>query len=127
MKGTAMHRDTALIHTAIACKCPKCGKGDLFKPGRFHAAVNPTCASCGFALGNHDSADGPAVLLIFVLGALLLPLALVMEFGMHAPLWIQVIVLVGLLFGSIIATLRPLKAYVIALQVKHRPEDMNNP
>lgn len=112
------------LRTAIACKCPKCGKGALFKPGHFHANVNETCPTCGFVLGGHDSADGPAVLLIFVLGTLLVPIALLLEFKFHAPVWAQAAILGGLLFGIIVGTLRPLKAYVIALQVKHRPEDM---
>lgn len=116
--------DSAPIRSALSCTCPKCGVGALFKPGRLHTTVNETCPHCGFPLGNHDSADGPAVLLIFVLGALLVPLALLLEFKFSAPWWMHVIVLGGLMLGITLGSLRPLKAYVIALQVKHRPDDL---
>ena len=116
--------DRRPIQTALSCTCPRCGVGALFKPGRFHTAVNETCPHCGFALGNHDSADGPAVLLIFVLGALLVPVALMLEFKFAAPWWVHVFVLGGLMLGITLGSLRPLKAYVIALQAKHRPDDL---
>jgi uncharacterized protein (DUF983 family) len=114
--------DLALFKTALSCKCPKCGKGDLY-PSRFNLAVNKVCSSCGLNLGKNDSADGPAVLLIFLLGASLVPIALLFENIFAPPLWVH-----GLLWGSVaialtIGSLRPIKSYIIALQFKHRPGD----
>lgn len=116
--------DPRPIQTALSCTCPRCGIGALFKPGRFHTQVNDACPHCGFALGGQDSADGPAVLLIFVLGAVLVPIAMVLEFKFAVAWWVHVIVLGGLMLGITLPALRPLKAYVIALQAKHRPEDL---
>ncbi len=110
------------LKQSLACKCPRCGKGPLYKQG-LSVAVQEKCSACGLSLSRCDSADGPAVFLIFVLGALLVPLALAFEALVHPPLWVHgalwSIVAIGLTLGS----LRPLKSYIIALQYKHRPGD----
>lgn len=115
--------DPAPIRTALACVCPRCGRGPLYKPGFMTTAVNDSCAACGLPFGRNDSADGPAVLLIFVLGALLVPLALLLEFMAAPPLWVHGVVWGALATALTLGALRPLKAYVIALQYKHRPQD----
>ncbi|MBU0859208.1 MAG: DUF983 domain-containing protein [Alphaproteobacteria bacterium] len=118
--------DSAPLRTALACKCPRCGRGELYQPGFLNVTVNDVCTECGFTLGKHDSADGPAVLLIFVLGALLVPLALAFEFLFSPPLWLHAVLWGGVAIGLTLGALRPLKAYVIALQYKHRPEGMED-
>ena len=112
-----------LLKRALSCKCPKCGEGDLFKPGFFEMGLNANCSNCGFELARNDSADGPAVFLIFVLGFLLVPLALWMDDIMTIPLWVHGIVWTVLALGLTLGTLKPIKAYVIALQLKHRATD----
>lgn len=114
--------DIALFKTALSCKCPKCGKGDLYS-SRFNLTVNETCSSCGLKLGKNDSADGPAVFLIFLLGFLLVPLALLFENLLAPPLWVHIVVWGALALFLTIGALRPLKSYIIALQYKHRPGD----
>lgn len=108
--------------TGWACKCPKCGQGDLYKPG-FTIEMRESCAQCGLDLTRNDSADGPAVFLIFILGFLLVPLALIVEWAWHWPLWLHGVVWGALALLLTVGSLRPLKAYVIALQFKYRPED----
>lgn len=121
---TSVLPDPGPLRIALTCKCPRCGQGDLYKPGFLNANVNEVCATCGFPLGKNDSADGPAVLMIFVLGALLVPLALLLEFTLAPPLWLHVVLWGIVAVGLTLWALRPLKAYVIALQFKHRPGDM---
>lgn len=114
--------DTEIIKTAWACKCPKCQKGNLYKPG-LTLDLNDQCPNCGFDLAKNDSADGPAVFLIFILGFLLVPLALLVEYTFYPPLWLHAVLWTIIALGLTLGTLRPLKAYVIALQYKHRPND----
>lgn len=114
--------DTALFQTALSCQCPKCGKGNLY-PSRFNLTLNERCSNCGLNLAKNDSADGPAVFLIFILGFLLVPLALIFENLAAPPMWVHL-----LLWGTVaimltVGMLRPLKSYIIALQYKHRPGD----
>ncbi len=107
---------------AFYCKCPKCQKGDLYKAG-FTVALRDVCENCGLDYTKNDSADGPAVFLIFVLGALLVPLALIFETVFAPPLWVHAVLWSVVALGITLGALRPLKALVIALQFKHRPGD----
>jgi uncharacterized protein (DUF983 family) len=117
-----MWPDTRLIKTALACKCPKCGQGDLYE-SPFDMVLRDHCPVCGLDLAKNDSADGPAVFLIFILGFLLVPLALLADHWFSPPLWLHGILwgVVGL--GLILLSLKPLKAYIVALQYKHLPWD----
>lgn len=114
------HRTPLAI--ALAQKCPRCGQGDLYKPG-LTLTVQDKCPDCGLALAKNDSADGPAVFLIFLLGALLVPAALLLEVVAAPPLWVHGVLWTIVALSLTLGLLRPLKAYVIALQYKHRASD----
>jgi len=114
--------DTALLKNGWACKCPKCQTGDLYK-SRFDLTLNDKCNHCGLDFTKNDTADGPAVLLIFILGFLIVPIALIADSLLTWPLWLHGIIWGGLTLVLIVLTLRPIKSYIIALQFKHRPRD----
>lgn len=114
-------KDPALAN-ALLQKCPRCGKGELFKRG-FTLDVCDVCDSCGLALGRNDSADGPAVFLIFFLGFLLVPAALMLEAAFSPPPWVHALIWIPLAFGITLGLMRPIKAAVISLQFKHRASD----
>ena len=117
-----MNSDSSLIRVAFSCKCPKCQKGDLYKPG-ITVELREKCDVCGLDLTKNDSADGPAVFMIFVLGFLLVPLALAFETFFSPPLWVHAVLWSVVALGLTLGALRPLKAFIIALQFKHRPGD----
>jgi uncharacterized protein (DUF983 family) len=78
------------------------------------------CERCGLSYGFADSGDGPAVFAIFILGFLVLGAALLVEFRLHPPVWLHV-VLWGLATPLLaLVLLRVLKATLIALQYKHQ-------
>ncbi len=114
--------DTKMIRLALAQKCPRCGHGNLYQPG-ISPTLHPSCPSCGLDFSKSDAADGPAVFLIFILGFSLVPAALVLESFFHPPLWVHGVLWGAVLLGVTIGALRPIKAYVIALQFKHRSSD----
>lgn len=105
--------------TGIACRCPRCGEGPLF---RGYLKVLPRCESCGLDLEFADSADGPAIFIIFVVGFIVIGAAAAVEAMFHpAPfvhllLWIPATIILSLLL------LRPFKATMIALQFRNRAE-----
>ena len=74
------------IATGLACRCPRCGQGRLY--GGF-LTVAETCDVCGLDLRKADSGDGPAVFIIFILGVLVVPLALLFEAQVAPPLWLH--------------------------------------
>jgi len=112
--------DPEMLKLGLSCKCPRCREGDLYRPG-FTLSLNDKCGACGLDLAANDSGDGPAVFLIFILGFTLVPLALAVEFTFHPPLWLHIFVWGGVMLAVVFSALRPLKAYIIALQFKHRP------
>ena len=101
--------------------CPQCRKESIFKPG-LTLELKDKC-TCGLDLSKNDSADGPAVFIIFILGFALVPLALWLEYAVHPPLWVQAVLWSVVAVVLTVGMLRPLKAYIIALQYKHRPND----
>lgn len=115
------------FRSARACKCPRCGKGDIYKPGFLNMTVRDKCTECALDLAKNDSADGPAVFLIFVLGFSLVPLAWIFEWAFAPPLWVHAVLWSAVALGITLGALRPLKAYVIALQYKHRPHTWEDP
>lgn len=85
--------------------------------------VAESCSACGLDLGKADSADGPAVFVIFILGFLLVPLALLFEAMVEPPLWLHVVIWPPLILGGSLALLRPMKGVMIALQYHHKASD----
>lgn len=114
--------DFKLITLAYHCKCPRCGIGDLYKT-KFDLTLRERCPECDLDLARNDSADGPAVFLIFFFGGLLVPLALFVDYLYSPPLWVHAIVWGLLLLVATVGMIKPIKAYVIALQYKYRPGD----
>ncbi len=85
--------------------------------------MRPNCSGCGLDYNFIDTGDGPAVFVIFLLGALMMAGALYVEFGFSPPFWVHVM-LWGLLTPLLaVILLRFMKALLIALQYKHKAEE----
>jgi uncharacterized protein (DUF983 family) len=110
---------TSVLAAGLKGRCPRCGQGALFRRG---LALRDTCEGCGLSYAFADSGDGPAVFAIFILGFLILGGALIVEFRLHPPVWVHVL-LWGILTPLLaFFLLRVLKATLIALQFKHKAE-----
>ncbi|MGD9803191.1 MAG: DUF983 domain-containing protein [Hyphomicrobiaceae bacterium] len=106
----------------LACRCPRCGKGRLFK-GLFSLALAEKCEVCGLDYAFVDSGDGPAIFAILILGFLVLGGALIAEFKFGVPVWGH-IVLWGVLTPTLaIGLLRVLKATLAALQLHYKARE----
>ena len=114
--------DADMIRLGLRGLCPQCRTGRIFESG-LTLSLKEQCDNCGLDLSKNDSADGPAVFLIFILGFALVPLALVMDYAFGPPLWFQAAFWTVIALVLTLGALRPLKAYIIALQYKHRPND----
>ena len=115
--------DVQMMLQAFKCKCPRCNEGDLFS-SRLSMAVQDSCPKCGLDMSGNDSADGPAVFLIFILGFSLVPLALWLDHLFAIPLWVHAVLWTAVALFLTLGSLRPIKSYIIALQYKYRPEDL---
>jgi len=110
------------LKQGIKGKCPACLKGNLFQK-KFDLSVQARCKNCDLDFAHSDSADGPAVFLIFILGFLLVPAALIMDILYTPPIWLHIVLWGGLTLIIGIGALRPLKSYIIYLQYKYRKSD----
>ena len=106
--------------TGLKCRCPRCGKGPLFDG---FLQVAERCTACGLDLRKADSGDGPAVFIIFILGFLVVPLALLVESKFGPPMWVHVAIWPVTIVGGALALLRPMKGLMIALQYRHKASD----
>jgi uncharacterized protein (DUF983 family) len=108
------------ILTGLACRCPRCGRGRLF---RGLLSIYDSCSVCGFDLKAADSGDGPAVFIIMILGAIVAPLAIWVEFALEPPIWVHILLWPPVVIGGAIGLLRPMKGVLIALQFHHQASE----
>lgn len=108
------------LGAGLSCRCPRCGRGRLFHG---FLAVAERCSACELDLSKADSGDGPAVFLILILGALLVPSALWLEVATTPPLWVHALVWPVVITLVAALLLRPFKATMIALQYAHKASD----
>jgi uncharacterized protein (DUF983 family) len=110
------HRPVPVLSAALRCRCPRCGEGKLFDG---LLTVAPRCSVCGLDLAAQDAGDGPAVFVVLILGALVVGLALLVEIEFAPPMWVHLLLWTPVVIGGAVALLRPLKAWLIAMQYRH--------
>lgn len=84
--------------------------------------VRPACPVCGLDLQAHDTGDGPAVLVILLLGAIIVALAFWVEFHLEPPLWVHAMIWPVVTVPLALLLMRPLKAAFVAVQYRHMSE-----
>ena len=94
-------------------RCPACGTGRLY--GKY-LKVEPVCASCGEELHHHRADDAPPYVTIFVVGHVVLPIALAVEMAMVPPMWLHTVLWLPLIVIMTLACLPPIKGALIGLQ-----------
>jgi uncharacterized protein (DUF983 family) len=98
-------------------RCPRCGKGRLFQG---FLALRPRCENCGLDFSFADSADGPAVFVIFISGFIVAGSALAVEMLYAPPYWVHAVLWGPLILITTLGPLRPMKGLLIALQYHHK-------
>jgi uncharacterized protein (DUF983 family) len=102
--------------TGVAGRCPRCAEGSLFDG--FLTPVSK-CESCGLDLEFAESGDGPAIFIIFIVGFIVVTLALIVQTLFSPPMFVQMAMWVPLTIVLAVALMRPFKGIMIALQYKH--------
>lgn len=106
--------------SGVRGRCPRCGEGRMFDG---FLALAPKCETCGLDYDFADSADGPAVFIMFIVGFVVVGLALWVEFTFEPPIWLHLSMWFPLTAILSLALARPLKGLMIALQYHHRAEE----
>lgn len=112
-----------LLSTALLCRCPACGQGALFQG---FLEVRARCERCHVDLSGQDSGDGPVPFIIFLVGAIIVGLALYVEVRFSPPVWLHLVVWLPLTIILVLGLMRPAKALMIAMQYKHRRQDFQD-
>jgi uncharacterized protein (DUF983 family) len=106
--------------TGLTCRCPNCGEGPLFDG---YLKVAARCEACGFDLSKADSGDGPVVFILLIVGMIVVFGMLFMEFTLHPPIWVQLVLWLPLAAILTLAALRPFKGVMIAMQFANRASE----
>jgi uncharacterized protein (DUF983 family) len=110
-----------LLYASLRCRCPRCGKGPLYTG---LLKLRPACPVCGLDFGKSDTGDAGAVGLIIVLGAIVIIMAFWVEFHFNPPLWVHAVLWPLVTFPLAVLLMRPMKAFLVASQYFHRPNEM---
>lgn len=104
------------VKAGLGCRCPRCGKGKLYK-GFLDFADK--CDHCGLDFSKFENGDGPAVFIMLILGFIIVGAALVVEVTFKPPLWVHAVLWGPSIIGGSIALLRPAKGLIVAMQYTH--------
>ncbi len=105
------------IARGLTGRCPRCGKGRLFKG---FLGLRPACENCGLDFSFADAGDGPAVFVILLGGAVVVFAALITEVAYQPPYWVHAALWLPLILLMTLGPLRPIKGLLIALQYHHK-------
>ncbi|HMB10075.1 DUF983 domain-containing protein [Saliniramus sp.] len=108
------------VAAGLRGRCPRCGEGHMFDG---FLALQKTCEQCALDYDFADSADGPAVFIMFIVGFVVVGLAMWVEFTFMPPIWLHLVMWFSLTIALALALARPLKGVMIALQYHHRAEE----
>jgi uncharacterized protein (DUF983 family) len=101
------------LAAAVRGICPRCGNAPLF---RGLAGFQPKCRSCGLDFAGFNVGDGPAAFLIFIVGGLVVGLAIWVELRFSPPFWVHILLWLPLAAALTIGLLRLGKGLLLALE-----------
>jgi len=108
------------LSAGLRCRCPRCGEGHLFQG---FLKIADACEACGLKFDFADPADGPAFFVMSGVGILVVAIWAIWAVAAQPPIWAQFLVVVPALVGGCLATLRPVKAWLVAEQYVHKAEE----
>jgi uncharacterized protein (DUF983 family) len=109
-------QSTGWLRQTLLCRCPRCGQGRLF-----HGLLTtqPACSACALPLSPLTTDDGPAALVILVLGFIVVGLALWVEVKYEPPFWVHAILWTPMILAGGLFLMRAMKAWMIGQQYRH--------
>ena len=118
---TVTDRETRAVWPAVLngmrLRCPKCGKGHMF---RAYLKVADTCDGCGEELFHHRADDMPPYLSILIVGHVIVGLMLEMEFHAEIAPWVYLATMVPAAILLPLALLPSIKGAIVGLQWANR-------
>ena len=100
------------IHRGLCRRCPNCGKGALFQG---MLTVRSPCPVCGNDNAAYPSDDMPPYVTVALLGHMIIPLFIWVDFSLAPPLWLEFAIWPSLTAVLTIALLPFVKGGVVGL------------
>jgi uncharacterized protein (DUF983 family) len=106
-----------LVLNALRGGCPRCGGGGLFSG---IVSFAPRCRQCDLDFAAFNVGDGAASFLIFIVGGIVLGLALWLELAQAPPIWVHALLWIPLATLLTLVLLRLAKALLVAMEYRHQ-------
>lgn len=101
--------------TGLRCRCPRCGEGALFAG---FLTLADECDNCGLSYDFADSGDGPAILVMFPVGTIVVLGWLICDMLFHWPAIVHLLVWLPATLLLSLAFLPPFKGVLVNTQYK---------
>ena len=118
--ATPEHPRLSSLSTGLRCRCPRCGEGPLL---RGFLTIRDECPACGLDYSFADPADGPAFFVMSGIGIVVMMIFLVIEIAYRPSILFHLLVTLPVLVAGCLATLRPVKGWLVSEQWVHRAEE----
>ena len=109
----AERKKSSAIWRGMKGQCPACGAKTMW---RQYLKVQDDCAACGLHLGGHQADDAPPYFTIFIVGHIIVPVALIVEKLYTPPLYIHALLFSVLAVLVSMISLPIVKGGVVGLQ-----------
>ena len=103
----------AAMWRGVRGQCPQCGEKTLF---RKYLKISDKCSSCGLNLSGHQADDAPPYFTIFIVGHVIVPVALIVERLYTPPLYVHAALFCLLAVVVSLISLPMVKGAVVGLQ-----------
>lgn len=115
MSRSSQYPPLSPVRTGMAGRCPRCGQGRLFNG---YLSPASECEACGLDYSALDAADGPAIIIMLLVGFAVMAAALAVEVAYEPPYWVHAVLWLPLIVALPLALLRPLKGMFLAGQYR---------
>ncbi|MCH8686284.1 DUF983 domain-containing protein [Pedomonas mirosovicensis] len=109
-----------ILKTGWLGRCPHCGKGRMFASW---LKLAKRCDACGLDYSFASPDDGPAFFAMTIISFPLVGFAIWLELAYSPGWWVHLLTSGPLILGSCIASLRPLKGWIVASQYVNKAEE----
>lgn len=107
------------LQVALKGLCPRCGKGKLFST---FLKIGDKCTECNLSYKTQDAGDGPVFFVLILVGFLSVGISGYIELKYQPEWWVHIATFVPITCSLVVLTTRFFKAWLIALQFRHRPD-----
>lgn len=104
-----------LWRAALFGLCPQCDSPTLFDGP---VKIADRCDACGNDRSGNNVGDGAAAFLIMIISAVVIALAMTLEFALYPPFWVHVILWVPFTVAAVVGGLRFSKALLFHAEVR---------